>query len=560
MNKTRAQPTARRLALAGALAGLLQIPCMAATPPHMPRVRLTDVTSAAGIDFVETIGDNQMTNIIEATGVGCAFVDYDRDGWLDIYLVNGCWNSELSNRKLDKRERERLAVATDRLYRNRGDGTFVDVTVKAGLARVGYGMGIVVADYDGDGDADLYVTNFGPNFLYRNNGDGTFTEMAAAAGVDVPEYSVGAVVLDFDRDGWLDLYVSNYLDYNSRNPLTDHVRAGFPGPQAFAGQQDRLFRGRADGTFSDVTEQANIKTRPLGRAMGVSAFDSDNDGWTDIFVSNDMMENFLFHNLGNGTFDNIALEAGVAFGMAGQATSAMAAEAADVNGNGYFDLFVPDMKQSCLYRNGPNGFFDESMASGIAFASSRYHSWGAAFGDFDLDGNLDLYVSNGAVHRLEAQDDLLFMGDGRGNFQVVRFVASGQNHPSFVSRGVAVGDFDNDGDVDLLVASLNGRPVLWRNDTPRQGRHWLGVQLAGRPANRDAIGAIVKVTTGGKTMLRLRSSGNSYLSQHEHRLLFGLGDQAQAERLEVTWPDGSRQTLQDVAADQWLTLRQTPEE
>jgi enediyne biosynthesis protein E4 len=547
------------LALPMLMAGLLPWHCAAAPPEAVPRVQMTNVTTAAGIDFVETIGDHQMTNIVEATGVGCAFVDYDQDGLLDLYFVNGCWLRELSNPKIDRIERARLADATDRLYRNCGDGTFVDVTVKAGLNQGGYGMGIVVSDYDGDGDSDLYVTNFGPNFLYQNNGDGTFTETAAAAGVDMPDYSVGSVFFDYDHDNRLDLFVGNYLKYDSRIELKQDA-AGFPGPQAYSGQRDRLFRGRSDGTFSEVTELANIKTRSPGRAMGVNAFDSNNDGWTDVFVANDMMDNFLFHNRGNNTFVNSALEAGVAFGMAGQATSAMAAEVADIDGDGYFDLFVPDMKKSCLYHNGPNGFFDESLSSGIAIGCSPYHSWGAAFGDFDLDGNLDLYVSNGAVHGLEAQPDLLFVGDGNGGFQMVRFVASDQEHPSYVSRGVAAGDFDNDGDIDLLVASLNGQPVLWRNDTPRRGRHWLGINLLGRPPNRDAIGAIVKVTVNGKTMFRHRSSGHSYLSHHDHRLHFGLGSHNQAERVTVTWPDGSQHTLSGVAADQWLILQQTSKE
>ena len=538
----------------------LMVSLSAAQPASQadPPLVFTDVTAAAGFGFVETIGDHEMTNIVEATGVGCGFVDYDGDGWMDVYLVTGHWLDGLSDAGLDPAMRAKLASATDRLYRNCGDGTFVDVTVQAGLARPAYGMGVVAADYDGDGDTDLYVTNYGPNFLYRNNGDGTFTEVAKTAGVDDPQFSVGAVFLDYDGDGRLDPYVGNYLTYEPgprRRRTADHVRS----PLAYAAQQDHLFRGNDDGTFTDVTRRAGVEVQPVGRAMGVGALDYDGDGRLDVFVSNDAMENFLLRNRGDGTFENTALLAGVAFGEAGDAAAAMAVEVGDYDGDGHFDILVPDMNLCCLYRNLGGGMFNElAVRSGISAAMTRCDSWGGVLADFDLDGRPDVYVTNGSAWRLEAHQDALFVNDGRGRFVPVT-TASGTPavnlSSKFVGRGVARGDFDNDGDVDLLIVNLNDRPLLLRNDTPRRGRHWLQVRLIGRGANRDAIGAVLKAGIGARTLIRPRLSGGSYLSQHDPRVHFGLGESRTVDRLEVTWPDGSRRMLKDVPADQLITIR-----
>lgn len=521
-----------------------------------PPVVFTDVTLSAGIDFVETIGDADMTNIVESAGVGCGFIDYDGDGLMDLYLVNGCWLEGLSDPQLDPPERAKLAAATDRLYRNRGDGTFEDVTARAGLGRPGYGMGVVAADYDGDGDQDIYVTNYGPNFLYRNNGDGTFTEVAKAAGVDSSRFSVGAVFFDYDGDGRLDLYVGNYVRYDPDYKYY-YAPDGFPGPLAYTGQLDKLYRGNPDGTFTDVSGKAGIEIAPKGRAMGVGAFDYDRDGRADIFVSNDAMENFLFHNKGDGTFENRALLLGVAFGESGEATAAMGVDITDYDGDGLLDVFVPDMTYTCLYRNVGDGLFEDRAArSGIAAIMGQYVSWGSVFADFDLDGRLDLYVSNGDVHHLEPHEDVIFLGDGGGRFRDVSETAGEWMTRKYVGRGVAGADFDNDGDVDVLVTNLNDRPALLRNDTPRRGRHWLGIKLVGRFPNRDAIGAVVKVTFGHETLIRPRVCGGSYLSQHDPRLHFGLGEHIKADRVEVVWPDGSRQTTRDVQADRLVTIRQ----
>lgn len=517
----------------------------------------TEIAVAAGIDFVETIGDHEMSNIVESTGVGCGILDFDGDGWMDVFLISGCWLEGISDAGLDATERAALATATDRLYRNRGDGTFEDVTAKAGLAKPAFGMAVAAADYDGDGDTDLYVTNFGPNHLWRNNGDGTFSEVAVEAGVADADFGVGAVFLDYDRDGSIDLYLGNYLTFDPDQKLYDGADC-FPGPLSYAGQQDRLFRGRGDGTFSDVTTDAGLEIKPVGRAMGVGAFDYDNDGYTDVFVSNDAMENYLLHNKADGSFENLALVSGVAFAENGDATAAMAVEAGDFDNDGLIDLFVPDMTHSCLYRNLGRGIFEDRAArSGIASAMGQYVSWGGILADFDLDGCLDLYVSNGDAHRLMPHSDVVFTSDGHGRFTDVSKTAGPWMQEKFVGRGAACVDFDNDGDQDVLVTNLNDRPALLRNDSPRKGRHWLSVSLSGRTPNRDALGALVTVETGGRKQHRQRRSGGSYLSQHDPRLHFGLSEHARVDLLTVTWPDGSVETLKDVAADRFMTVTQS---
>ena len=532
----------------------------AGPPPNSiaaePPITFTDVTTTAGIDFVETIGDDEMSNIVESTGAGCAFLDYDGDGWMDIYLVSGCWLKGLSDPRLDPKRREALAAATGRLYRNRRDGTFEDVTVRAGLARPAYGMGVVVADYNDDGHPDIYLTNYGPNFLFRNNGDGTFTEVAKSAGVDDPDFSVGAVFFDYDRDGWLDLYVGNYINYDPA--LTPaHAQEIVRSPLLYAGQQDRLFHNNGDGTFTDVTRAAGLESQPPGRAMGVAAFDYDDDGLLDVFVANDATENYLWHNQGDGTFENRALTAGVAFAESGAAAASMAVEVGDYDGDGRLDVLVPNMTQCCLYHNLGHGLFEDmAVYTGIAKVMNRYHSWGGVFADFNLDGWLDIFLANGNAFRLEAQENRLFGNDGHGRFIDVSDVAGPPLSKKFVGRGVARGDFDNDGDIDLLVNNLNSRPALLRNDTLRRERNWLTVTLVGRSPNRDAIGALVKVTAGGQMMIRPRLSAGSYLSQHDPRVHFGVGQHRELDCLEVVWPDGTSQTLRHVPTNQHLVVRQ----
>lgn len=520
-------------------------------------LKFADMTAASGIDFVHTIGDDKMTNIVESTGVGCALLDYDGDGALDIYLVNGIYLEGLSDP--GTANKQQLAQSSDRLYRNRGDGTFEDVTVRAGIVPGGYGMGVTVGDYDNDGHPDIYVTQYGPNRLYRNLGNGTFEEVAKKAGVDDDHFGVGCALFDYDGDSHLDLFVGNYLYYV---PDFDTPQ-GFPGPLAYKGQQSILYRNQGDGTFRDVTADAGLGDL-LGHTMGVGIVDLNEDGLWDIFVANDAMANYLFQNEGNGTFIENALLSNVAFGANGDARGAMGAELGDVDGDGRLDLFVPDFTHTCLYMNLGDGFFeDQAHRAGIAILCGHYISWGAALADFDLDGDLDLYVGNGDAHRLEGHPDLMFLNDGRGQFAEVSRQCGVAELKKRVSRGVAAGDLDNDGDLDLVVVHLNDVPSLLRNDTPRSDRHWLMVDLVPRAGtvNKSALGTLVRCEVASddgttRVLQRVKTSAGSYLCVHDPRLHFGLGNSNSVAQLTVRWPDGSEQTLKNIAADQVLRVEQ----
>jgi len=536
------------------------VAAVTATTRASPPLWFTDVTAEAGIEFVHTIGDDTLSNIIEASGVGCALVDFDGDGWLDIYLVNGVYVAGLSNPNVTGKEQ--LEQATDRLYRNRGDGTFEDVTRRAGVLPGGYGMGVAVGDYDNDGDCDIYVTNYGANRLYRNRGDGTFEEVARQAGVADDRFSVGAVFVDYDLDGDLDLYVGNYLEFDPDYKIF-YAPDGFPGPTAYLSQPNCLYRNEGNGRFTDVTAESGLAAY-RGRTMGVGAFDYDDDGRPDLFVANDAMENYLFHNLGSGKFTEVALLSGVAYGLNGEATGAMGIEVGDINGDGRLDFYVPDLSYTCLYENRGSGTFEDiARRAGIAASCGQYVSWGAVLADFDLDTDLDLFIANGDAHHLEGHENLVFTNDGRGRFADV----STESGPDFqrerVARGVAAGDFDNDGDIDLLVVHLNDRPVLLRNDTARDDRHWLELKLVGHAgrSNRSAFGARVRCKLPGdggnpRILVRELHSAGSYVSAHDPRVHFGLGPAPAVTEIEIRWPDGTVQRIRNVNADRLLTIEQ----
>ena len=435
-------------------------------------------------------------------------------------------------------------------------------------------MGALAVDYDNDGRCDLYVTNYGPNKLYRNLGEGRFAETAAALGLADPLFSIGATALDFDRDGDLDFYVGNYLEFD---PAIKATATPFPGPDAYQGQPNRLYRNDG-GRFQDVTPDSGLE-QVQGRTMGVSSLDHDDDGLSDLFVANDAMENYLFRNQGDGRFEETALLSGVAYAANGEVTGAMGAEWGDLDGDGRLDLFVPDYSNTCLYRNTGMGLFeDTSRRAGIASVCAKYVSWGAVLADFDLDTHLDLYVATGDAFELKGYPDLVFANDGSARFTDVSAGSGSSFDEQRVSRGVAAGDLDNDGDIDLVVVHLNDRPSILRNDAPRQGRHWLSLKLIGngrsgresgsvpeksltppRNTSRDPIGARVVCTTAGQTprtqIRELRSNG-SYASTHDQRVHFGLGAAESVASIEIQWPDGARQVLRDVQADRMITVQQ----
>jgi len=510
--------------------------------------KLVDVTEQAGITFVHSMGDDDMDNIIESNAAGCAWFDYDGDGDIDAYFINGAYLEELSSVR-GRRNRGRL---TNALYRNNGDGTFTDVTAEAGVGDKGMGMGVAIADYDNDGDQDLFVSNYGPNVFYRNNGDGTFTDVTSRAGLENDLSGIGSTFLDYDRDGYLDLYVGNYVDYD---PDYQYFYAAqrFPGPLSYHGQPDVLYRNNGDGTFTDVTRQAGVYNTE-GRAMGVVSGDIDDDGDWDIFVPNDGMENYLYRNNGDGTFTDIALQTGTGYGQGGNATSAMGAEFADIDLDGLIDIIVPDMAYSCVYKNSGAGYFEEMSARmGVAAACGQYTSWSGNFFDFDHDGYGDLFLTNGHPHRLIGEEDLLLLNEAGGRFVNVSDQLGPDFQEKFVGRGSAAGDYDNDGDMDLLILNLNARPRLLRNDGGN-GRSWIMLHLVGTESNRDGIGARVRVTAGDNIQTRLRVSTSGYLSQSDHRLHFGLGDATQVSRIEIRWPSGKVQTLENVAVNQLVTV------
>ncbi len=537
--------------------------CVAASAaPDRPGFRF----AGTGIDFRYHFGGKKMVRIVEATGPGVALFDADGDGDLDIYFVNGGWIEGISTHAGAKEARNRL-------YRNDGGWKFTDVTDKAGVGDRGYGMGCTAADYDGDGHVDLYVTNYGPNVLYRNRGDGTFEDVTAKAGVAGPaklnkwtKWSTNSVFFDADGDRDLDLYVCNYLAFDP-DFLEYYGPEGFPGPSSYLGQPSLLYRNEGNGTFTDVTKEAGL-WKIDGRGMGACVIDVDGDGRLDIFEANDNMQNYLFRNLGGGKFKNVAVEALVAYGQMGENTAAMHASVGDYDADGRPDLLVADAVFSALYRNEGKGVFgDAAERSGLARLCGRYASWGGFFFDYDNDGVLDVFLANGGAHHLWKQQNLVLKGTSQGRF-VDASLSLGRRvfFQRRTSRGAAYGDLDNDGDPDVVVQNIDstevsdgpvvgGAPTLYENRAA-VGNHWIGLTLAGRSPNTQALGAQVTLVAGGRSRVGLAQTCASYLSSCDPRLLFGLGETGSVERVEVRWPSGHVSVHEDLAADRYHTLKE----
>ena len=522
-------------------------------------VRFAEVATVAGLHFELRSGGQVKNYIVEAKGGGGAFFDYDGDGWLDIYLVNGSRLKGYSD-----------SAPTNALYRNLGDGTFENRTRSAGVGDAGWGMGCAAADYDQDGDLDLYVTNYGPNVLYRNEGQGRFRDVGQAAGVDRAGWSTGASFGDYDLDGDLDLYVAQYLHFApERVPPRGGMWKGvlvFAGPSGLPGAQDVLYRNEGQGRFRDVTRQAGVSQRTPTYGLSALFCDYDQDGDPDLYVANDSAPNFLYRNERNGQFRDVGVEAGAALSAEGGAQAGMGIAYGDCDGDGDGDFLVTHFEDdyNTLYRNRSDGTFAVASAEvGLTAPSLPHLAFGACFFDYDNDRDQDLFVANGHVYPQMrhlnpdgyAEPNQLFANQGQAGAYRFSEVAAGDLSRPAVSRGIAKGDYDNDGDVDVLVCNLDGPPHLLRNDGGNQ-RNYLSLRLVGTASNRDGIGARVSVVSGGVEQLAERVSGGSFLSHSDGRVHFGLGANTVAERVEIHWPSGRVQRLEDVPANQFLVVEE----
>jgi hypothetical protein len=533
-------------------------PCLHAQ--NTTQIQFTNVTVPAGIKFVHFKGNQGISINREEFGPGLCVTDFDGDGWQDIYFVNG---RDLYNRGISVR---------NALYRNNGDGTFSDVTEKASVPGTGYGLGCVWGDYDNDGFPDLYVTQYGRNVLYHNNGHGTFTDVTEKAGVAGTEsgtlFHAGATFFDYDRDGRLDLYVGGYVALapdGLRYCKISGVLTSCP-PSAYGGSPNALYHNNGDGTFTNVTAAAKMY-QPQGKNLSVGAADYDDDGWPDLFVANDGLNAYLYHNEHNGTFKEIGLISGMALTRQGLTMAAMCISLGDYNNDGWLDLYISDFQRSSdhLWENDGKGFFDEvSDQTGITRPTHDVLSFGGGFFDYDNDGWLDLFIANGHVYpEIEQaspeihykQINTLFHNEGNGKFVETTKLAGNGFQTPYVGRGVALADFDNDGYMDLVVGN-NGDPPLLLHNSGGNGNHFVNFKLVGTKSNRDAMGARVRVQAGALSQIREIEGGGSYLSQSDLRANFGLGKATRVETVEVKWPSGLRQVFHNVEADKFYLIEE----
>ena len=517
----------------------------------------TDVTEEAGIYFTHSSGKTEHKHIIETMGSGVVFFDYDSDGDADLYFVNS------GNIPQDGHNRAQVQQGNV-LYRNDGDGRFTDVTTASGTGDTGYGMAAAAGDIDNDGDADLYVANFGQDSLYRNNGDGTFTDITEAAGIDNDLWGIAAVYLDFDVDGDLDIFVVNYLIYELSMPVTTFKGIiGYGHPRSYEGTPDVLYRNNGDGTFTNIAETAGVTNPTEGRGMAAVACDYDNDGFPDIYVTNDTNRNFMYHNNGDGTFTDESLFIGVGYDESGVAEGSMGVDAGDYNGDGWLDLIVANSEKATLYKNEEGLLFTEVTAeSGLRQPTLPFVGFSPLFLDYDNDGYLDLFCANGHPqdvieilmdYETYAQRDQMFKNSGDGTYTDISETVGFYFTEALVGRAAATADYDNDGDTDIVIMNSNQRAVLLRNDGGN-ANNWIGIKLVGTQSNRDGIGAKVTVAAGDMTQIREVKSGSSYASGSDLRLLFGLGKAQQIEKITVVWQGGVTQALEDVSINQHLTI------
>ena len=513
----------------------------------------------SGIHWVHSNGSSEEKYLPETTGAGCAFFDFDNDGWMDIYLVN--------SGKCDFFSPD--PPLRNALYKNNRDGTFTDVTERAGVGAGGFGQGVAVGDYDGDGFPDLYVTQYGRSILYHNNRDGTFTDVTEKAGVAAPGWASSAVWFDYDNDGRLDLFVGRFVDFSKElnKPCGIHEdgRRHYCIPQIYAPMSSWLFHNNGDGTFRDVSKESGIAAH-LGKVWGVVATDVNNDGLMDLWVSNDTVADFLFVNQGNGKFNETGTAAGVAYSDSGRPRSGMGLDSADFNEDGWMDLFVAniDREMFSIYKNNRDGTFDDiAVPTGIGKATRLMSGWGLKFLDYDNDGNLDLFLANGnpddlinSLHgEVTYEEPLMLFQKTEKGFEDVSAVSGPVFAQRMNARGLAVGDFDNDGAVDVLVAVNNAAPLLLKNTTAA-GNHWLGLRLIGKKCNPDAVGARIRYQAGDLKRGRMKVGGGSYLSYHDPRVVLGLGTRPKLDWLEIKWPlpSGKIERFTELPVDRYVTI------
>ena len=548
--------------MAAVLPGVLlrQVVGQAAIDAQKPTPALFEPVMAtrSGITWTHTNGRSAEYYLPETTGGGCAFLDYDNDGWMDIFLVNSG-------------ECDFFHPATplrNALYKNNRDGTFTDVTLKAGIGSAGYGMGAAVGDYDNNGYPDLFVTSYNKSVLYRNNGDGTFTDVTAKSGIVVDGWASSAVWFDYDNDGRLDLFICRFVEFDKKaNKFCGNEGTGerhYCIPRVYPPAHSWLFHNNGDGTFTDVSAETGIAS-VMGKAWGVVATDVNNDGWMDLFVANDTVQNFLLVNR-QGKFKDEALEAGVAYSMDGRARSGMGVDAADLDQDGWQDLTVTNVDQEMysIYHNNHDGTYDDlSVPMGVGGATKSMSGWGLRFFDYDNDGDLDLFVANGHPDdQIEVQSAsvtyreplLLFHNNGK-QLENVSASAGPVFHEPLAARGLALGDFDNDGALDVLIAINGGAPLLLKNEAAK-GNHWLGIKLVGNKCNRDAVGARISWRAGSLKRARMKNGGGSYLASHDPRIVIGLGKNSKVDELEIRWPmpSGRIEVLKNLPVDRYITI------
>jgi hypothetical protein len=528
----------------------------AQSPPPVNSIRFTDITATAGIKFVHFKGNKGISINREEFGPGVCVADFDGDGWQDIYFVNG---RDLYDRGI---------LVRNALYHNNGDGSFTDVTEKAGVPGTGYGLGCAWGDYDNDGFPDLFVTQYGRNVLYHNNGNGTFTDVtdkAGVAGMESGSFHSGATFFDYDRDGKLDLYVGSYVALDPDGPRycnIGSIRSSCP-PSAYKGSSDALYHNNGDGTFTNVSRSANI-LQPQGKNLSVGAADYDNDGWPDLFVANDGLAAYLYHNDHGKSFREIAAPSGMAFSASGSLMAAMCISLGDYDNDGWLDLYISDFQGSSdhLWHNDGNGNFDEvSDEAGITGATHNVLSFGGGFIDYDNDGWIDLFIANGHVYpEIEQaspgtrykQVNSVFHNDSHGKFVEVSKETGVADQIPHAARGVAFADFDNDGFIDVLVANNGEAPSLLHNGG--NANHFINFKLVGTKSNRDAMGSRVHIVSGGISQIREIAGAGSYLSQSDLRANFGMGKATVVQTVEVKWPSGQTQTFHNVRGDKFYLI------